>query len=370
MPEASPVRLVAQEILGKLPTQPTTARFSQKIVGRVRVAMIVGDNRTRHCGVKDGAHQLAEALTHNGFDVSVLAPKDWSPKSVWKFFRQLRREKYDILHVQYPSIGYRGSLVPHMLGLMHTARAAVATLHEYSAFPRIQKLSTHVFRLSADALFFGSEYERSKFNSYLGLLGASQVVFPVVSQVPSVPTSNGRDTTVLYFGQIRPNKGLEAYLSLARQSVQLRRMYQFRIMGSISKAHEVYAQSLQAQAPKEIRWSFDLPFEEIGSILSRSFAAYLPFPDGASERRGSLLAAWANGLPVVSQIGPATTPSLRELLVIARDAEEALCALDKLAARPDESERIGRASREYSLSRTWGDVAKRYADVYRALLHT
>jgi glycosyltransferase involved in cell wall biosynthesis len=330
--------------------------------------MIVGDNHTLHCGVKDGAHILAEALGHLGFNVDVMAPDAWNQTSVWKLLRRLKKGKYDILHVQYPSIGYRTSLMPHILGVLRTSRAAVVTLHEFSGLPKSQQLSTHVFRWSVDTLLFASEYERSRFNRRLGLSGATQKSFPVVSQVPAVPSSNGRDATVVYFGQIRPKKGLEAYLDLARHSSQLGRHYQFHIMGSIPKAHQAYARSLQAQAPQDVRWSFDLPFEEVGEILGRSFAAYLPFPDGASERRGSLAAAWLNGLPVLSQAGAATTPAIRDLFIAVHSAEEALRALDDLTVGSREYERISRASREYAQGRTWEDVAKRHAAAYRALL--
>jgi glycosyltransferase involved in cell wall biosynthesis len=334
----------------------------------IRVAMIVGDDQTLHCGVKDGAHQLAEALASQGFDVDVMAPKAWSLLEVWRFAGRLRQGRYDILHVQYPSIGYRGSLGPHFLGLLGTSRAAVATLHEFSTFTKLQQLSTHIFRWSGGTILFASEFERSSFNRRLGLLGATQVVFPVVSQVPYVPSSSGRDATVVYFGQIRPNKGLEAFLDLARDSIKSGRPYEFHAIGSVSKAHEAYAQSLAATAPPQVRWSFDLSFEEVGRTLGRSFAAYLPFPDGASERRGSLAAAWFNGLPVLSLIGAATTPSIRELLIVVQNPAEALSALDDLAKHPEEWESISRLLREYSENRTWDDVAKRHAAAYRAIL--
>jgi len=172
----------------------------------------------------------------------------------------------------------------------------------------------------------------------------------------------------VYFGQIRPNKGLEAYLQLAQHSIELRKRYRFHILGSISSAHEAYARSLQVQAPPEVRWSFDLPFEEIGNILGISFAAYLPFPDGASERRGSLAASLLNGLPVLSRIGTATTPAIRQLFLSVDNAEEALCALDELSTRPDKYERISRAAREYARKHTWDDVARQHAGFYRALI--
>jgi glycosyltransferase involved in cell wall biosynthesis len=362
-------RLGVQVNCPQAAVQPTASLFRQATAGGLRVAIVVGDNHTLHCGVKDGAYILAKTLREAGFHVDVLAPESWGLTSVWKFLRQLRKSRYDILHVEYPSIGYRSSLFPHALGLMGGARATVATLHEFSASPALQQLSTHVFRWSTGTLLFASEYEQSRFNRHLGLLGACQKVFPVVSQVPSVPSSRGRDATVLYFGQIRPKKGLEAYLDLARHSIQAGRQYKFHIMGSISSAHKAYAGSLQAQAPPQVRWSFDLPFEAVGKILGQSFAAYLPFPDGASERRGSLAAAWLNGLPVLSRIGEATTPAILPMLVPVNNVEEALSALDELSGEPNKYERISAASREFALNRTWEGVAMIHAGVYRTLIN-
>jgi len=370
MLEIDSVQLGNQEGSGLPAKQSESVKSGQTARGRIRVAMIVGDDHTLHCGVKDGAFQLAAALAPLGFDVDVLAPKAWTFSAVRRFVGRLRQGRYDVLHVQYPSIGYRGSLAPHVLGLLRAARVAVATLHEFSSFTKLQQLSTHLFRWSGSTILFVSEFERSNFNRRLGLLGATQVVFPVVSQVPRVPSSSGRDATVVYFGQIRPGKGLEAYLDLARHSIKLGRHYEFHAIGSISKAHEAYARSLAAKAAPEVRWSFDLSFEDVGRILGRSFAAYLPFPDGASERRGSLAAAWFNGLPVLSLTGPATTPTIRELLVVVHNAQEALSALDELAGRPEEWERISRGLREYSENRSWEHVARLHADAYRAILCT
>lgn len=375
LPEAQSVWALSStmELEAKPSIDPTSAqekesdRLNAGQGERRRVAMIVGDNDTLHCGVKDGAKILSGALHSIGYNVDLLAPQAWKLPFVWKFLRELKGRKYDLVHVQYPSIGYRATLVPQILGLLRASRAAVVTLHEYSALPKRQQLTTHLFRWSADTILFGSEYERSQFNRRLGLLGARQEVFPILSQVPGLPCDD-RDATVAYFGQIRPNKGLEAYLELASHSIRHGRPYEFHIMGSVSKAHVAYAESLRAQSSPEVRWSFDLPFEEVGQHLGRAFAAYLPFPDGASERRGSLLAAWLNGVPVLSRVGSATTPAIRSVMIAVADERKALEALDELAARPDRWENLSQASRRYAQKHSWGDVAERHARVYRALL--
>ena len=111
---------------------------------------------------------------------------------------------------------------------------------------------------------------------------------------------------VVYFGQIRPNKGLEQFLELANRSIASKRPFKFKIMGSVPGAHQGYMRSLRSACSPAVDWALDLSFADVAETLAASFAAYLPFPDGASERRGSLLAALANGLPVLSTFGSAT----------------------------------------------------------------
>jgi glycosyltransferase involved in cell wall biosynthesis len=335
-----------------------------------RVAIIVGDQKTLHCGVKDSARILARVLQNAGFAVDIIAPVSWRPADVIHLVRQIRNGKYDILHIQYPSIGYRYSIVPHLLGLFRLTRGTVVTLHEYSALKRPQRLSTQLFRLSAGVILFGSEFERARYNRRLGTLGSTQDIFPILSNVPAVPSTSGRDHSVVYFGQIRPHKGLEAFLELARLTVEQQRPFKFHIIGSVSESGRDYAQGLQEQAPEEIRWSFDLPFEDIGKILGQSFAAYLPFPDGASERRGSLLAAALNGLPILSRIGPATVPSLRALILAVDAPEQALVTLEHLAASPEDWQSISERALAYAQKSSWEDVGRSHAKAYNRLLRS
>ena len=60
----------------------------------------------------------------------------------------------------------------------------------------------------------------------------------------------------------------------------------------------------------------NLSDEEVASILNDSKIAYLPFPDGISERRGSFLAAATNGVIVLSNAGRFTYEALRQSVVI------------------------------------------------------
>jgi glycosyltransferase involved in cell wall biosynthesis len=334
----------------------------------LKVALIVGDNRTLFCGVKNYARSLGQALAEREVTAHVLTPDDWSASSVCEFARQLRKESYDVVHLQYPSIGYRGSLFPHFLGLMKVADISVVTVHEYSALPLAQRMSTQLFRGTADSVIFCSRYEQSLYNRKVPNSGAPQIVIPIGSNVPEAAFAGLRDKTIVYFGQIRPRKGIEEYIELARKSLASKREFSFHILGSAPKAHQKYLADLQQSAPGAIRWSFDLEFEEVSEILARSFAAYLPFPDGASERRGSMLAALSNGLPVVSTIGEATPGEMIPLFLPSTSSHEALSILDELVHVPEQHARLCATSKAHAARYAWSSIAAQHVLAYQEAL--
>ena len=272
----------------------------------VKIGLVVGASQEVHCGVRDYTERLAEALRGIGIDAKVLAPENWGLRDGLAFIRALRAERPDIVHLQYPSIGHRRSLLPHGLGCAGIARRSLVTLHEHSALPRVQRAANALFRATFDRMIFPTVFEARRF-------GAPAVVpvIPIGSNVPVHPGKPPRDDRVLYFGQIRPAKGIEVFIELARRSAAAGEPTRFQVIGSAPPRWMGYLRALQAAAPATIEWVLDARFADVGEAMATARAAYLPFPDGASLRRGTLIAALANGLPVVARPGPATPDSLR-----------------------------------------------------------
>jgi glycosyltransferase involved in cell wall biosynthesis len=335
---------------------------------QTRVALIVGDERVRYCGVRDYALTLAAALSRLGVQADVVAPSSWSLPEFLRFRRHLRKSHYDIVHVQYPAIGFRTSLVPQLLGFLRTAPKCLVTLHDYSSLPPHQRFSTHLFRGSASAILFSGEYERQRYERLFGRIGAKRLIVPIGSNVPSAPPSPQRQREVVYFGQLRPGKGVEDFLELATSGIQSGRSFVFHVIGSAPRAHRAWAEALRESSDASIRWSFDLDAQAVAERLQASFAAYLPFPDGASERRGSILAAVTNGLPLLSRKGEATPPALFEVFRNVGGAAEALKALDELDADPALWQRMRQAALKYALRHSWDQIAKEHAKIYGEVL--
>src|SRR5262245_2539458 len=117
----------------------------------MRVLLITGSFPPMRCGVGDYTSHLAHALAaRGGVEVGVLTSREAASGATadlqlfpiidgWRFtelpriLRVLRSWRPDVIHVQYPTKGYRRRLLPVLLPLIcRTAGFRVAqTWHEY-----------------------------------------------------------------------------------------------------------------------------------------------------------------------------------------------------------------------------------------------
>ncbi len=329
--------------------------------------MIVGSQQARYCGVKNYSERLADALHEAGIHTEVLAAKSWALADVIKLYKQLKSKRFDIIHIQYPSIGFRGSLVPHLLGLSGAAKKTLVTIHEVSPLPRTQQLSTRIFSWTTHEILFVSQFEMDCYRSIIGRSRPFRLI-RIGSNIPTFTEGLERDKTVLYFGQIRPQKGLEDFLSLARLSTTKTLPFNFVVAGSAPDKHVTYLEELRLEHPS-VNWKLDLTPLEVSRLMAQSFAAYLPFPDGAGERRGTLLASLANGLPVISKRGPGSRP-LEDIFLSADSPTAAVSHLAELNSQPDWAATMRERGQVFARKFEWSEIALEHKKLYESLLQT
>jgi glycosyltransferase involved in cell wall biosynthesis len=109
-----------------------------------------------------------------------------------------------------------------------------------------------------------------------------------------------------------------------------------------------------------------LPPRELSAYLLAGDVALLPYADGASARRGSLLACAAHGLPIVS-----TVPAGREVApyVDARTADPSELAGAVVRAWHDPSP-LRAASHALAEAVSWPRIASLHLDIYERLLYS
>jgi Glycosyltransferase len=91
----------------------------------------------------------------------------------------------------------------------------------------------------------------------------------------------------------------------------------------------------------------------------------LPFVDGASFRRGSLLATLAHGVPTITTPGAAALiDKTHVLLTPAGDAAALADAIALLASDPTLRARLSAGGAALAAQFSWEEIARRHEEVY------
>lgn len=317
------------------------------------------------CGVGDYTGCLRDALLARGIEASLIVSDDWRAFSAWKVRETLR--SYDLVHIQYPTLGFGYKLGPQALSLL---QSCVVTIHEASQRRILRKLSVLPLLVRAKHVIFTSEFEKKYVTGRLPWIAARSSVAPVPSNIRVFPGERPRIANeVVYFGLILPRKELEDVVELSRLIQSERLAWNVRVIGRLRPEHTEYFQKMKAEtAALPIVWDLNGSEEQVAERLASSVVAYLPFPDGASERRGSLKAALTNGVAVVTRAGAHTPEAMKTFLTFAGTPREAIGAIRFLAQNPIERARLARNAADYLQQCTWERVAELHAAIYRRLL--
>lgn len=328
--------------------------------------MLTGSAPPDACGVGDYTFALVSALESAGFPAEMLCHKEWDISGTERLVRRLSQEKEALLHIQYPTFGYGYSLGPQVCSL---ARRSVVTLHEFSLAHVLRKVSLLPFTVRSPRLVVTAEFESRMLTRSMPWAKEKITIIPIGSNIAATRAASlAYRPRVLYHGLIMPRKGLEEWLALARMARERNTGWEFMVVGKIPPAHAVYAEELiHGASADSVQWVLDRTEREIAALFSEGGVAYLPFVDGASDRRGSLKAVLAAGLPTITTESEQTPESLKNAVVFARDVEAAFDCARCLMGSMEERERLARAAIEYSQSFCWDRIAEAHIRMYEEL---
>ena len=343
--------------------------------GARTTAMVSGSFPPDICGVGDYTGRLMEAAPKQWRS---FVERDWTPRALPGIFRRLMKLGPADVVIQYPTQGYGWSLIPHLLAIMgavsHRYRTTFA-LHEFSSLSRKAQLALALTSHFAERFIFTTEVERDRARCHS--LFSRRVPTSVIGIISNSPRSDtwprfsARTIDVAYFGHIRPNKGLEAFLDVMRALRAKRPDIRIAIMGEIPTGYEEFATTVMNRLAA-IGGQLLLGLDDcaVAQTLRDVRALYLPFPDGVSARRGSVLAGLGNGTVIATRIGVATPDSLLPAIIACDGTPGDVPALIDLLAMTDEQAAVlGEEGRRYidtALPRDWRHVVALYE---RALGH-
>jgi glycosyltransferase involved in cell wall biosynthesis len=322
------------------------------------------------CGVADYTSTLTTYLQKQGVSAEIISQEEWNLGSLVSLMAKILSEPApDIIHVQYPTYAYGASIVPH-LSTFFAKSPIVVTLHELAHVHALKRLSSLLFVLNGDALIFCSEEDRDYYLGKIPAFRPQSFAIPIGSNIPFLNGTVVREEDVIVtFGQIRPRKGIEDFVELARLSRAEGAAHRFLVIGATLGRFQSYWEQLRAAAEGlSIEWRLDVEPSEAARAIAQAGTAYLPFPDGASERRGTLLAVLGNGVPTVTTRGRHTPPALDDCVIYADTPERALSRINQVLGDPSLRQRLARNARAYASRYSWPSIARQHVDVYRSVL--
>jgi len=333
----------------------------------MKVALLCGPCSPGACGVGDYTACLARALNQKGIDAHVISSASWNLLGAIKRYEVSDGAEFDVVHIQYPTVGFGWTLIPQGLALL---QRCVVTIHEASQAHILRKLALLPFSVRPKRLVFTSECERHFAVRWLPWISQVSCVIPIPSNISAFEERSKRSRDeILYFGLIMPKKGLENVIALGELVKASGLSFRIRIMGSCPRKHAAYFEKLRSKTSTlPIIWDNELSEQEVAKRLASSTVAYLPYPDGASERRATLKAAFANGVAVLTTRGSQTPLDLEGVVRFCSSPEEALVAARSLIAHPEETVRLVSKARQYVQQYTWERTAELHAAVYKNVL--
>ncbi len=383
----------------------------------MRIGLLTGEYPPQQGGVGDFTRQLARAMAKAGHDVQVLttrrapsgagatpdegvsvrrAVERWGWRSLWAARAWAAEQKLDIVNVQYQAAMYDLAAPIHFLPDV-VGKPCVATFHDLRIpylFPKAGGLRhaaiTHLAGRSCAAIATDPadavELVRRGVRSVTQIPIGSNVAAQPPAGYGSVAWRQSRglradDFVVGYFGFLNHSKGgdtlIEALAALVAAEPNTRLLLVGGAAGSSDATDLVFAERIAGLieqhhlADHVIRTGF-LPEAETSAALLACDVMALPYRDGVSLRRGTLMAALAHGRPIVSTTSDALPDELRAgdtiVLVPPGSPEQLAQALLDLSRDPQRRARLGEGAQALAARFGWDAIAARTVDVLAACL--
>ncbi len=366
----------------------------------------------------DFTAQLGRALAGQGHRVHVITsrsqPKDlphqaprvsvhrWIDRWGWHCWEQVTSLAEDlaleVLDVQYQAAAYGMhpgiNVVPRREGRPPT----VVTFHDLKVpylFPKAGPLRWWAVRMlarRADAVIVTNREDHLRLEDEINPRRLNLV--PIGSNIPlSPPAGYDRDAErarwgiqpedllLGHFGFLNETKGslelIEALALLVNQGVPTHLLMIGGRVGSSDPTNREYAEKVRRliadlSLTERVHWTGYTSPAEISAALLATDVCVLPYRDGVSFRRGTLLACLAHGRAVITTRPTVPLPEIQDgsnvLLIEPRDPEGLARAAAQLSTDPDLQARLQRGARTLAAEFSWETIARRTAAVCDGLI--
>jgi glycosyltransferase involved in cell wall biosynthesis len=389
----------------------------------MRILMVSAEYPPMMGGVGDYTRRLNGALTQQGHEVAVVtgnqgqAYRDaariypvrvqrWDRSCIETIRQVIAKLQPNIVHIQYQTGAYGMNVaintLPRKLSYERkNGLKVVTTAHDLLPpylFPKagpLREWYTKRIIRDADAAIMtnAGDYHRVM-NERAGIWNPRTMFIPIGANVtPAPPRYYERSLwrerfeiqsggmLLAYFGLLTQTKGLEVIVDAMQQLPDTTRLVMIGGAGD-SEADQGYAQQLKQKISRAgldqriIITGYTEP-ADVSAYLMAADAVVLPFNDGYSYRRGSLITALAHQVPVITTRAPAgmaqdPLPELihekHALLIEPQQVGQLVAAVQRIQQEPELAFMISRQGRALTDLFSWEHIVQQHEELYNSLL--
>lgn len=396
----------------------------------MKVLFVTGEFPPMQGGVGDYTREMGLALRDLGCDVHVATSTAAGPVpgltvhplvrrwrwSSWRVLvRLIRRERPDVVHIQYQAAAFAMhpavNLLPWRVRRLGRERPkVVVTFHDLKVpylFPKAGPARRWVVQELARRSDAAVTTNRDDYESLRRTLSRPPVLIPIGSNIaPALPDGYDReawrrrwgagpaDFLLCFFGFVNARKGVDLLLRALEEvrlplgaaangatppphgdSGQVRLLMIGGQTGASDPTNVAYLSQIQdliveLELQDRVRWTGFLAPEEVTASFLAADLCVLPFRDGLSFLHGTLHAALAHGMPILTTQPRGMLPELahgENIYLVPREDPGALArAILELASAPELRRRLGEGAAALSLQFRWPALAADTLKLYHA----
>ena len=341
-------------------------------------------DKTRTTANHDHAHITADAHS-------------WGLGTLGRIRRWARAQKLDVVNIQYQAAAFNMSAFIHVLPMRLDGVCVVTTFHDLLVpylFPKAGPLryqAVLTLARSSDGVIVTNRGDLDRLNSEKAIASLEHI--PIGSNIsPALPADYHRaawraehgyrpdDVVIGYFGFLNASKGIDTLMKgvmMARNNgVPAKLLMIGGRTGASDPANIVFAREIEhliddLNLNEHIRWTGFVTDEEVSGHLTATDLVALPFRDGVSFRRGSLMAALAHGCTIITTHPQMDMPELitnQHARLVPPDSPTSICiAIEDLADNDDLRAELGQNACELGQQFSWDSIATRSSTFFEAL---
>jgi glycosyltransferase involved in cell wall biosynthesis len=191
------------------------------------------------------------------------------------------------------------------------------------------------------------------------------------------------ETLLCYFGFLNERKGGETLIRALARVPNAKLVMIGGQIGASDPTNAAYFAKVKSlisdlELTDRVVWTDYTPPEVVTANFRASDLCVMPYREGASYRHGTLMAALAHGVAIVTTEVKSQKSKVKSLLPTLRDAENCLLvtpddpraladAIQRALASPELCAKIGAGARELAQHFTWDKIAQQHLELYQRI---